>query len=152
MTIVAGAKDRKTNEVTVAVVPANDQATLQGLIRDTVEPGSQVFTDEHGAYRDMEDYEHETVFHGASEYVRAEVHTNGIESFWSMLKRAHKGTFHKLSPKHLQRYMDEFEARHGIRGANTMEQLRLVARRMLGKRLRYKDLIADNGLPSGARM
>ncbi|MXW71097.1 MAG: transposase [Acidobacteria bacterium] len=68
-----------------------------------------------------------------------------------MLKRAHKGTFHKLSPKHLQRYVDEFAVRHGLRSADTMERLRIVVRRMLGRRLRYRDLIAKNGLPSGAR-
>lgn len=150
-TAVVGVKDRETNEVSASVVAATDQATLQGFIRENVEPGAQVFTDDHGAYRGLDGYAHEAVSHSAAEYVRGDVHTNGIESFWSMLKRAHKGTFHKLSPKHLQRYVDEFAARHGIRESGTMEQLRIVVRRMLGKQLRYRDLIAKNGLPSGAR-
>ena len=76
---------------------------------------------------------------------------NGIESLWSMLKRAHKGTFHKLSPKHLDRYVQEFAGRHNIREQDTIDQLASIARGMKGKRLTYKALIKDNGLSSGAR-
>ena len=78
-------------------------------------------------------------------------HTNGIESFWATLKRAHKGTFHKISPKHLQRYVNEFSSRHNIRSSNTIDQMQVICQMMLDKRLQYKDLIADNGLDSGAR-
>ena len=60
-------------------------------------------------------FKHESVRHGTGEYVKEMAHTNGIESFWSMLKRAHKGTFHKISPKHLDRYVQEFAGRHNIR-------------------------------------
>ena len=77
-------------------------------------------------------------------------HTNGIESFWAMLKRAHKGTFHKISPKHLHRYINEFAGKHNVRELDTMAQMAEVARRMAGRRLTYRRLIADNGLPSGA--
>ena len=79
------------------------------------------------------------------------VHTNGIESFWSMLKRAHKGTFHKLSHKHLQRYVDEFAGRHGVRELDTIAQMESVVIGLVGKRLMYRDLIAENGLGSGTR-
>ena len=89
--------------------------------------------------------------HSASEYVRGEVHTNGIESFWSMLKRAQKGTFHKLSPKHLNRYVQEFAGKHNIRELDTHAQMAITAARLIGKRLPYLKLIADNGLSSGAR-
>ena len=68
-----------------------------------------------------------------------------------MLKRAHKGIFHKFSNKHLQRYMDEFVGRHNMRGKDTIDQMATVVQGMEGKRLKYKDLIGDNGLPSGAR-
>ena len=78
-------------------------------------------------------------------------HTNGIESFWSMLKRAHKGTFHKISPKHLQRYVSEFSAKHNVRDSGTVAQMRDTVARLVGRNLLYRDLIADNGLPSGAR-
>ena len=69
-----------------------------------------------------------------------------------MLKRAHKGTFHKLSPKHLDRYVQEFPSRHNLRDEDTIDIMSAVATGMRGKRLRYRELIADNGLPSGARI
>ncbi len=68
-----------------------------------------------------------------------------------MLKRAHKGICHKLSVKHLDRYVREFAGRRNVREADTMEQMGAVVIGMVGKRLMYRQLIADNGLPSGAR-
>ncbi len=67
-------------------------------------------------------------------------HTNGIESFWAMLKRGHKGTYHKISPKHLNRYVSEFTGRHNIRDSDTIDQMQNVATSMVGKRLMYKKL------------
>ena len=64
-------------------------------------PTAKVYTDEHPSYRNMRRW-HEAVRHGVGEYVRGEAHTQGIESFWSVLKRAHKGVYHKISPKHLK--------------------------------------------------
>ena len=78
-------------------------------------------------------------------------HVNGLESFWSMLKRAHKGTFHKLSAKHLQRYVNEFAGRHNIRELDTIDQMAAITSRLGGKFLPYEELIRDNGLPSGAQ-
>ena len=95
--------------------------------------------------------QHETVKHSMGEYVRGPVGTQGIESFWSMLKRAHKGTFHKISPKHLDRYVQEFAARHNVRELDTIDIMGAIADGGAGKRLRYEDLIADNGLFSAAR-
>ena len=89
--------------------------------------------------------------HSVGEYVNGMAHTNGIESFWSMLKRAHKGTFHKISAKHLDRYVTEFAGRHNNRPTDTLDQMAEIARAMAGERLMYRDLIADNGLASGAR-
>ena len=99
----------------------------------------------------MPNRKHEAVKHSAAEYVSGQAHTNGIESFWAMLKRAHKGTFHKLSPKHLDRYVQEFAGKHNLRRSDTEDQMRTFVGRMDGKRLRYSELIAPNGLPSGAR-
>ena len=107
------------------------------------------YTDGAQAYRGLPN--HEWVDHSAGEYVDGQVHTNGIESFWSMLKRAYKGTFHKLSAKHLQRYVNEFAGRHNIREMDTIRQMEEVVARMVGRRLMYRDLTADNGLSSGAR-
>ena len=73
-----------------------------------------------------------------------------MESFWSMLKRGYHGTYHRMSPKHLGRYIAEFEGRHNDRPKDTVEQMRAMVRGLEGKRLRYKDLIADNGRASTA--
>lgn len=89
--------------------------------------------------------------HKIAEYVREQAHTNGMESFWSMLKRGYQGTYHKMSAKHLDRYVTEFSGRHNVRDADTVDQMDSVVTGMAGKRLRYADLIADNGLSSGAR-
>ena len=78
-------------------------------------------------------------------------HTNGVESFWATLKRAHKGTFHKLSPKHLNRYVQEFAAKHNMRDSGTLSQMRDTVARLAGRNLLYRDLIADNGLSRFAR-
>ena len=89
------------------------------------------------------DYQHESVNHSKGVYARegGYIHTNSIESFWSLLKRGHHGTFHQFSPKHTQRYVTEFAKRQSIRDPGTMDQLRWLARAMVGKRLRYVDLV-----------
>ena len=149
-TAVVGAKDRKTNKIKAAVVKMTDAKTLQGFVIATALAGATVYTDDAAAYKGMP-FDHASVRHSVGEYVDGMAHTNGIESFWSMLKRAHKGTFHKISPKHLQRYVNEFSGRHGVRERDTIDQMGTVARSMAGKRLPYQALVADNGLNSGSR-
>ena len=78
-------------------------------------------------------------------------HIQGIESFWSMLKRAHQSTFHKISPKHLQRHVSEFAGKHNIRDLDTIVQMRDTVARLVGRNLLYRDLIADNVLNNAAR-
>ena len=141
-TAVAGAKDRATGAIHGKVIPDTTKATLHGFVASRVAPGAIIYTDEAGGYQGMP-FNHQTVCHGVGEYVRNQAHTNGIESFWSMLKRAHKGTFHKISPKHLQRYVNEFAGRHGIRDADTIDQMQSVIAGMVGRRLMYRDLIAN---------
>ena len=68
-----------------------------------------------------------------------------------MLKRAYHGTYHKISPKHLNRYVQQFAGKHNVRELNTAEQMCYVAAGLIGRRLMRRDLIADNGFPSGAR-
>ena len=99
----------------------------------------------------MPEYQHGVVNHSVGEYVDGHIHTQGIESFWSMLKRAHKGVFHCFSPKHLQRYVDEFAGKQNIRDLDTLAQMAMVTLAMAAKRLTYKDLIKPNGLASQAR-
>ena len=151
MTTVAGAKDRETNRIAARVVTDTDAPTLQGFVREHTAPGATVYTDEAAAYKGMSGFDHETVNHGVGEYVREMASTNGIESFWAMLKRGHQGIYHKFSPKHLERYVTEFAGRHNDREADTVDQMTGIVAGMVGKRLRYSDLIADNGLDSGAR-
>ena len=139
---VAGVKDRETNRISAAVVEGTDRTTLRNFVEDRVIDGATIYTDEHSAYQGMPFYEHESINHGRGEYVRGEVHTQGIESFWAMFKRAHKGTFHKMSKKHLQRYVTEFAGRHNMRELDTVEQMQAIVRGMLGRRLRYPDLIS----------
>ncbi len=137
---VAGIRDRATNKVKAKVVPNTMTETLGGFVIRNVIPGTRIFTDDATAYTHLPN--HASVKHSVREYVRGEVHTNGIESFWALLKRAHKGTFHRLSPKHLHRYVDEFVGRHNMRELDTLDQMALIAENMTGSQLRYKDLVA----------
>ena len=148
-TAVVGAKDRATNQVKAQVVPSTDAETLQGFVREHASEEAMVYTDEHRAYQGLPN--HQAVKHSVGEYVDEMAHVNGLESFWSMLKRAHKGTFHKLSAKHLQRYVNEFAGRHNIRELDTIDQMAAITSRLGGKFLPYEELIRDNGLPSGAQ-
>ena len=139
-TPVAGAKDRATNRVSASVVPATDGPTLRGFVEDRIADGLTVYTDEARAYLGLPN--HEAVKHSVGEYVREQAHTNGIESFWSMLKRGYHGTYHHMSPAHLDRYVTEFAGRHNAREADTIDQMAFIARGIVGKRLRYEELIA----------
>ena len=146
-----GAKERENGQVAAKPVQSTDSKTLGGFVQDWIETGSTVYTDGASAYGNMDAYDHDAVNHSAREYVRGRAHTNGIESFWSMLKRGYVGTYHKMSIKHLHRYVNEFAGRHNIRDLDTVKQMSVIARWMVGRRLRYEDLIEDVGLPSGAR-
>ena len=149
-TAVVGVKDRATNQVQATVVERTDKATIHGFLATHVSPDATVYSDEAAVYASLPN-PHEAVNHSVAEYVRGKAHTNGMESFWATLKRAHEGTFHKMSPKHLDRYVREFSGKHNVREEDTIAQMVIVAAGLIGKRLMYKTLIKDNGLPSGAR-
>ena len=149
-TAVVGMRDRATNQVRAEVVESTDKPTLQGFVVEHTSPAAMVYTDEASVYSDLP-RDHETVKHSVSEYVRGQAHTNGIESFWAMLERAHKGTFHKMSPKHLDRYVKEFAGKKNFRESDTLDQMSATVVGLMGRELPYRKLIADNGLPSGAR-
>lgn len=137
---VAGIKDRASGQVAARVVETTDAATLQGFVADHADGAAQVFTDDHPAYRGLA--RHETVAHSVGEYVNGQAHINGVESFWAMLKRGYHGTFHHVSEKHLQRYVNEFAGRHNIRPKDTEDQLEHTARQMEGRHLPYATLTA----------
>ena len=149
-TAVIGIKDRETSEVRARVVEATDKKTLHPFIAENVDKKATVYTDEATVY-DSLPFKHESVKHSVSEYVRDMAHTNGVESFWAMLKRAHKGTFHKISPKYLNRYVHEFAGKHNIRDLDTLAQMRSTVARMVGRNILYRDLIRCNGLSNMAR-
>ena len=137
---VAGVRDRISGKVKAQVVEGTDKESLHGFLRDSVAPGSQVYTDEHRGYWGIP-FPHESVKHGAREYVNGMAHTNGIESLWAELKRGYHGTYHQMSAKHLHRYVQEFAGRHNRRPMDTEEQMDLMAKKAVGKHLPYKVLI-----------
>ena len=102
--------------------------------------GATLYTDDNPCYRGMIDFEHSAVTHSVGQYVDGQAHTNGVESFWALLKRGFYGTYHKISLKHLQRYVNEFEGRHNQRPLDTADQMRKMARSFDGKRLTYREL------------
>jgi len=143
---VIGMKSR-AGQIKAKPIAGTDRYTLWHEIEQHIEKGSTLYTDDHGAYRglDLSDYEHKVVNHSAKQYVDGMAHTNGIESFWALLKRGYHGTFHKMSEQHLHRYVNEFAGRHNIRSLDTNEQMDVLASRIEGKRLPYKELIGQAG-------
>lgn len=108
-----------------------------------VTAGATICTDAHAGYQGIPGVEHLVVRHDSGEYVTADgATTNGVESFWSMLKRGIIGTYHQVSSKHLQAYVDAFAGRHNVRSLDTAEQMGELASGMAGKRLSYRELIA----------
>lgn len=145
-TAVVGAKDRDTGKVKAMVVETPDRAALWAFVTENVAPGATLYTDGASAYSGVSDMlnsiHHEAVNHTVGEYVRDMAHTNGVESFWALLKRGYQGTYHFISKKHLHRYVAEFAGRHGIRRMDTLDQMVHLLRSMAGKRLKYAELIA----------
>ena len=140
-TAVVGAKDRDAGQITARPIAFTDKADLQGFVLKSTEVGSVVYTDEAKAYERMPHRSHWAVKHSAGEYVKRQASTNGIESFWALMKRGLHGTYHHVSVKHLGRYVDEFSGRHNVRPLDTQDQMDGMAAGAVGKRLTYADLI-----------
>ena len=101
--VVIGLKQRDTGVVVASPIGIANRYNLMSTVMDNVEPDSMIYTDGHPGYQDIDAYPHEWVAHSTGEYVRGMAHTNGIESFWSLLKRGYHGTYHYMSFKHLHR-------------------------------------------------
>jgi transposase-like protein len=128
------------SKVRVTVVPTTRKKTLQAEIREHVLAQSAIFTDALKSYEGLNEFQHEVVDH-AVEYVRGEVHTNGLENFWSLLKRALKGTYVSVEPFHLFRYLDEQAFRYNTRrDMNDWDRFDLAVSGIVGKRVTYKEL------------
>jgi len=146
-TAVLGILRRKSkksgSKVKAMVIPNARAETLEPIIRSAVETGSQLYTDAWAGYRGLSaDYRHAVVDH-AMEYVRDAVHTNGIENFWSLLKRTIKGTYVNVEPFHLGRYLDEQAFRFNEREDNDFGRFTSVLSSVSGRRLTYKELIGN---------
>ena len=149
--IVMGLLDRNTKEVRVMHVSDTKRETLQGKVREHVASGSNVFTDEWIAYQGLDrEYVHNVINH-AETYVKGNIHTNGIENFWSLLKRGLKGTYVSVEPFHLFRYLDEQAFRYNHRKTDDGHRFAATLGRVTGKRLTYKKLTGKSE-PTGASL
>ena len=128
-------------KVITQVIENTRAPTLKGFIGQHIATGTNVYTDSFTAYKNMQGYNHSTVNHSAGEYVRGQAHTNGIESFWALLKRGYYGVFHYMSFKHLHRYINEFSFRHNTASLGTMAFIEATVSNMNNRRLTYKRLI-----------
>lgn len=139
---VVGIRDER-GEVRAKPVADTKTRTLTTFIRDNAPAGGTVVADEFGAYKALtsQGFTHKTVRHSAGEYIRDMAHTNGIESFWALLKRGHYGVYHYMSTKHLHHYVKEFSFRHNTALAGTMPFINMTIQRMVRKRLTYRELI-----------
>ena len=139
-TPVIGATERNGN-VRAIVAENTSKEIIHSFVTENIVEGSYLYTDEHPSYNGLTAYNHESVNHHTGEYVRGNIHTNGIESFWSMFKRGHYGVFHHFSNKHLPRYVAEFDMRWNMRKEKQQERLDSMLEFVSGLRLTYKRLI-----------
>ena len=143
-TIVAAVLERG-GRVHAKVVGTRKKGDLQKLVREHVEGGSMLYSDALKSYDGLNaDYTHQVIDH-AVEYVNGSVHTNGLENFWSLLKRSIRGTYVSVEPYHLFRYLDEQAFRFNARKSNDGERFLQVGAGIAGKRLTYKTLIGEGG-------
>jgi transposase-like protein len=148
-TIVIGMVQRG-GKVKAQVIPKRWKEHMQGFVRECVEPGANIMTDEASQYLGLkDDYVHEVINHMES-YVRGHVSTNGIENFWSLLKRGLGGTYVSVEPFHLFRYLDEQMFRYNNRATkdnplNDSDRFVAALAQVAGKRLTYKELTGKVG-------
>jgi transposase-like protein len=136
---------QRGGKVRTKVVDNTKKKTLQAEIRNHVLAGSAIFTDALNSYEGLNEFQHEVVDHSV-EYVRGEVHTNGMENFWSLLKRTLGGTYVSVEPFHLFRYLDEQAFRYNNRtGMTDWDRFDLAVSQIVGKRLMYRDLTGKTG-------
>jgi transposase-like protein len=140
--IIQGLLERGS-EVRCSVVPNTEANTLQPNVRRNVEAGSHVYTDAHTGYIGLDlSFFHKAIDH-LTKYIEGRVHTNGLENFWALLKRALGGTYVAVAPFHLQRYVDEQAFRFNERKGSDGSRFRRVLSAVVGKRLTYRELTAQ---------
>lgn len=130
----------RDGKVRAKVIRDASSLTLHSVIRGNVEPGAELFTDGHRGYNGLhQEYIHQVIDH-AEKYVDGQIHTNGIENFWSLLKRGLKGTYVSVEPFHLFRYLDEQVFRFNERKGKDADRFAKVTGQIAGKRLTYDEL------------
>jgi transposase-like protein len=134
------------SRIRTKVVDDTKKKTLQPELRQHVLAGSAIFTDALKSYEGLDEYQHEVIDH-AVEYVRGEVHTNGMENFWSLTKRTIKGTYISVEPFHLFRYLDEQGFRYNNRKMEDGERFDIAVRHIVGKRLTWDQLTGSTEQP-----
>ena len=146
-TAVVGVKDRTSGRVAAQPVPNVRSRTVIGVMAEATQPGALVFTDGHHRYDPLErlGFRHVRVMHNVGEYVRGEVTTNGIENYWSHLKRTLVGTYHYWSPEHLGRYVIEHSYRYNRRSEHVLVRMGEAAASMDGRSLTYRELTGSRG-------
>lgn len=151
--IVAGVLERHTGKARVKVMPNTRAYHIRRNVIENVERGSTVYTDSLRSYRNLpvDGFVHDFVDH-TEQYVKEAVHTNNMENFWSLLKRALKGTYVSVEPFHLQAYCDEQAFRYNERELNDLERFVLVMSQVIGRRITYrqltgKDVVAEDQEP-----
>ena len=136
---------QRGGKIRAGVIPDRTKATMQPIVGANVEPGTQIYSDEHGEAWRMAEYEHSMVNHLRT-YVDGNVHTNGMENFWSILKRGINGTYISVEPFHLFRYVDEQAFRFNNRlPMEDAERFSCLVRKIVGKRLTYAELTGKTG-------
>jgi transposase-like protein len=130
-------------EVRTKVIASADKETLHGEVKCHVQRGANLFTDEWKAYGGLDaEYVHQVINH-AETYVKGNIHTNGIENFWSLLKRSLKGTYVSVEPFHLFRYLDEQSFRFNTRKGKDVDRFVQTVKSVSGRRLTYEQLTGD---------
>ncbi|MBI2851108.1 MAG: IS1595 family transposase [Chloroflexi bacterium] len=139
--IVMGLLERGRGKVKAKIIADTSRQTIPPAVREDVKQGSNLLTDALAPYNDLDkEYVHEVIDH-AKAYVNGHVHTNGIENFWSLLKRAIRGTYVNIEPAHLFRYLDEETFRFNTHKTDDADRFQGVVSGITGKRLTYNELI-----------
>jgi len=123
-------------------IDGTERIHLQSAIVENTKRGSTIYSDSHRSYLGMQGYKHLAVAHSVGEYVRGQAHTNGIESFWALLRRGYIGIYHQMSVQHLHRYVNEFSHRHNTARAGMLDSMTATIDGMAGRRLSYRELVA----------
>lgn len=131
---------KRSGRVIASPISNTSREDLHGFIKKNVVPGSIIYTDDHPGYDELDEYGHNSVNHSGGEYVRGDVHTNAIESFWALFKRGYHGVFNHFTNKHVHRYISKFEMRWNMSTLNILNRFDSMLESVSVFRLTYLEL------------